>query len=203
MAASCRGALPRPLEWVTTACGVSGRPRAAKSTFITALSMPTADASTPAPTYGTSASSSRPWTVPSSPKGPCSTGNTTSRPRPVTTAPSGSPPSASAAGRRSMVRSVSSLGCATSSVSRPARGRRAVDSAPARSPRRPRSRSAPVGEHPAAVLLDADRHGFVARAIEVLEDGGGRRHRHFVLARTAAVDDADAQFLHEVDNSNA
>ena len=36
--------------------------------------MPTADASTPAPTYGTLASSSSPWIVPSSPYGPCSTG---------------------------------------------------------------------------------------------------------------------------------
>ena len=40
--------------------------------------MPTADASTPAPTYGTLASSSSPCTVPSSPYGPCSTGKTTS-----------------------------------------------------------------------------------------------------------------------------
>ena len=62
-----------------------GRPCAANTTFITALSMPTADASTPDPTYGTLASSSSPCTVPSSPYGPCSTGKTTSRPRPVTT----------------------------------------------------------------------------------------------------------------------
>src|SRR5207249_5926966 len=34
--------------------------------------------STPAPTYGTFASSSSPCTVPSSPNGPCRTGNTTS-----------------------------------------------------------------------------------------------------------------------------
>ena len=40
--------------------------------------MHSADAVTPAPTYGTSASSRSPWTVPSSPNGPCSTGNTTS-----------------------------------------------------------------------------------------------------------------------------
>ena len=46
--------------------------------------MQSAEAATPAPTYGTPASSSRPWTVPSSPKGPCSTGRTTS------TAPSAS-----------------------------------------------------------------------------------------------------------------
>ena len=38
------------------------------------------DASTPAPTYGTSSSSSSPWSVPSSPNGPCSTPNTASAP---------------------------------------------------------------------------------------------------------------------------
>ena len=37
--------------------------------------MHSAEASTPAPTYGTSTHSSRPCTVPSSPNGPCSTGN--------------------------------------------------------------------------------------------------------------------------------
>ena len=37
--------------------------------------------STPEPTYGTPAISSRPWMVPSSPYGPCRTGNTTSTPR--------------------------------------------------------------------------------------------------------------------------
>ncbi len=42
------------------------------------LSMLTALASTPAPTYGTPAISSRPWMVPSSPYGPCSTGSTRS-----------------------------------------------------------------------------------------------------------------------------
>ena len=46
--------------------------------------MQSADAATPAPTYGMPASSSSPWTVPSSPNGPCRTGSTTS------TAPSAS-----------------------------------------------------------------------------------------------------------------
>ena len=41
--------------------------------------MHSAEASTPAPTYGTSSSSSSPCTVPSSPNGPCSTGNTRRR----------------------------------------------------------------------------------------------------------------------------
>ena len=40
--------------------------------------MHNADAVTPAPTYGTPASSSSPCTVPSSPKGPCRIGSTTS-----------------------------------------------------------------------------------------------------------------------------
>src|SRR6185436_5521859 len=55
-----------------------GRAAALNIIFIAALSIPTADARTPAPTYGTFASSSNPWTVPSSPYGPCSTGKTTS-----------------------------------------------------------------------------------------------------------------------------
>src|SRR6266516_3461012 len=42
------------------------------------LSIASAEPRTPAPTYGTSASSSKPCTVPSSPKGPCRTGITTS-----------------------------------------------------------------------------------------------------------------------------
>jgi hypothetical protein len=40
--------------------------------------MQSADAVTPAPTYGTPASSSSPWTVPSSPNGPWRIGRTTS-----------------------------------------------------------------------------------------------------------------------------
>ncbi len=43
--------------------------------------MATAEAATPAPTYGTPAVSSAPCTVPSSPWGPWSTGKATSRPR--------------------------------------------------------------------------------------------------------------------------
>src|SRR5205085_6924076 len=64
----------------TTVYSTSGSPCAENTAFIVALSMPTADASTPAPTYGTSASSSSPWMVPSSPYGPCSMMTTTSRP---------------------------------------------------------------------------------------------------------------------------
>src|SRR5438094_4573723 len=51
------------------------------------LSIATADPSTPAPTYGSPASSSSPCTVPSSPYGPWRRGNTTSTARGV-----GAPP---------------------------------------------------------------------------------------------------------------
>jgi len=98
-----------------------------KSVFITALSMPTAEPSTPAPTYGTFASSSNPWTVPSSPYGPCRTGKTMSRPTPLTVAA----PVASISEeglRRSMESTVSSPGCATRCASRPGRTGRAPSS---------------------------------------------------------------------------
>ena len=55
----------------------AARPTRAR-TFMTCLSIITADAVTPDPTYLTSARSSRPWIVPSSPNGPCSSGKTTS-----------------------------------------------------------------------------------------------------------------------------
>jgi hypothetical protein len=63
---------------VITVYGPTGSPAEASSTFITCLSIITADAVTPDPTYLTSARSSRPWMVPSSPNGPCSSGKTTS-----------------------------------------------------------------------------------------------------------------------------
>ena len=62
----------------TTSKGTTARPASRNRTFCTALSIPTAEPRTPAPTYGTPARSSIPWIVPSSPKRPCSTGNTTS-----------------------------------------------------------------------------------------------------------------------------
>src|SRR4051812_32563115 len=55
-----------------------GRPAALNARFIITLSMPTADPSTPDPTYGSPANSNKPCTVPSSPYGPCSNGSTTS-----------------------------------------------------------------------------------------------------------------------------
>ena len=63
---------------VITVYGPTGSPADARSTFITCLSIITADAVTPDPTYLTSARSSSPWMVPSSPNGPCSSGKTTS-----------------------------------------------------------------------------------------------------------------------------
>ncbi len=77
-AASSAGVNPGQSRAVTTTYGPSGRPLAAKTRFMYSLSMLTALASTPAPTYGTPASSSRPWMVPSSPQGPCRIGSTTS-----------------------------------------------------------------------------------------------------------------------------
>ena len=56
------------------ACGI---PAASVTCFAIALSIATAEPSTPLPTYGMSASSSIPWTVPSSPSGPWSSGRTT------------------------------------------------------------------------------------------------------------------------------
>ncbi len=63
---------------VTVTDFITGSPAAASTTFMYALSMLTAEASTPAPTYRTPAISSIPWMVPSSPQGPCRTGKTTS-----------------------------------------------------------------------------------------------------------------------------
>ncbi len=64
----------------TTRYGPIGSPLAVKTSFMYSLSKLTALASTPAPTYGTPAISSRPWIVPSSPNGPCRIGRTTSTP---------------------------------------------------------------------------------------------------------------------------
>src|SRR3954449_2194946 len=76
------------------------------------LSMHSAEASTPAPAYGTSRISSSPCTVPSSPKGPWSTGNTQS-------APSSPRPGSSATGSPSSDH-VPSRAMRTSSTSWPA-----------------------------------------------------------------------------------
>ena len=59
---------------------VTGIPLSRSTDLNRSLSMHRADAVTPAPTYGTFASSSSPCTVPSSPNGPWRTGKTTSTP---------------------------------------------------------------------------------------------------------------------------
>src|SRR5262249_45001089 len=54
-------------------------------------------------------------------------------------------------------------------------------------------------EHPAPVLIDANRYRLKAVAIEVFEDGRSRHDGDFVLSGAAAIDHADAQF-HACDN---
>src|ERR1043166_3514192 len=49
-----------------------------------------------------------------------------------------------------------------------------------------------LGQRPAAVLLDADGNWLVAAAVEMLEDRAPRCDRHFMRARSPAVDDADS-----------
>ena len=147
--------------------------------------MPTADASTPAPTYGTLASSSRPCTVPSSPYGPCSTGKTTS------SAEAGHRRSAAAADRHQRVAAGMRDQMRFARRARQSRGRRAAMTSAA---------DISVGgcdgsvQRPSFSIRIGD--GVVALGIEVLEHRGRRGERHLVLARAAAVDDADAEFLH-------
>ena len=64
--------------WRSVTFRVTGIPRSRITALNRSLSMQSAEPSTPAPTYGTPASSSSPCTVPSSPNGPCRTGKTTS-----------------------------------------------------------------------------------------------------------------------------
>ena len=58
-----------------------------------------------------------------------------------------------------------------------------------------------VGERPASVLFDADRHRLVTRAVEVREDGRGGGERHFVLAGPPAVEHAHTQTFHVFQNT--
>ena len=164
----------------------SAGPVAANTSFIAALSMPTADASTPAPTYGTLASSSRPCTVPSSPYGPCSTGKTTSRPRPETTASwrcrAIDRDQRVAARVRDEVRFARGVGLRALSRRCDDVGRRRSASA---------ARSGSV-QRPSFSIRIAT--ALVALGIEVLKHRRRRRERHLVLAGAAAVDHADAQF---------
>jgi hypothetical protein len=63
---------------VTVCHGATGMPACCRTVFVKCLSMPSALASTPLPTYGRPTRSSIPCTVPSSPQGPCRIGKTTS-----------------------------------------------------------------------------------------------------------------------------
>ena len=124
------------------------KPHAANARFIITLSIPTAEPTTPAPTYGRSASSSSPCTVPSSPYGPCRSGSTTST---------------SSAGPHRVVAARAVLARAT--VPRSDTGSPSTSSA-----RRQRRRAAPrsarravVGEQPSPVGRDRDRDDLVAR----------------------------------------
>ena len=138
---------------VITVYGPTGSPADASTTFITCLSIITADAVTPDPTYRTSARSSRPWIVPSSPNGPCSSGKTTSTSPRVR---GGWPASCT-----TRVRSVALVGTMTLAASVSTSGTW---------PAARRSACGVVGrEHPAAVLGDADGHDVVAVAVERLE----------------------------------
>ena len=65
--------------------------------------------------------------------------------------------------------------------------------------RRRRSRQ-PIRDEPAAVFLDPDRNRLVALFVEVLDDGCGGCDGDFMFARTAAIDDADAEFFHDASN---
>ena len=186
-AAASRGAARRDT-------GRRAGPAAANTTFMIALSMPTADASTPAPTYGTLASSSSPWIVPSSPYGPCSTGKITSRFRPVTTACSvlvaGVPPAIDREnGLLARPRDQVDLAAA-------AAGPRRIEARLFDDLRRRHRGRRAIGERPPSVLFNPDRHRLVPRAVEVGEHRRGRRQRHFVLARASAVQHADAESFH-------
>ena len=129
--------------------------------------------------------------------GPCSTGKITSRPRPVSAAAASASSRARRRGDR-RARACRRRAAAAATL----RGRRAARCGVAAhllddvGGRRRRRRT--IGEHPASVLLDADRDRLVALAIEVGEHGGGRGQRHFVLARSAAVHHADSKTFHGV-----
>ena len=115
-------------------------------------------------------------------------------PRPVSDAAASASSSRADGDRRST--SVSSPGRGGRSTSRAAAQARGVAARLIDDFGGRRRRRRTIGQHPAAVLLDADGDGLVALAIEVGEDGGRRRERHFVLAGSSAVEHADAKTFH-------
>ena len=155
--------------------------------------MPTAEARTPAPTYGTIRELEQPLHRAVLASGPCSTGKHDVE----TQARSRRRCRPSSDRLRSIVSSGSSAGYATMCACRPPRTgcddwtRACSMTSEAASAIGGRS-----GDEPAPVLLDADRNRLEPIAIEMLEDRGRRRDRDLVLAGAAAVDDADAKFLH-------
>ena len=155
------------------------------------LSMPAAEPSTPAPTYGMSASSSRPWMVPSSPNVPCSTGKITSTLM-----------------ARSLARRVSAASTLkghepTLPVHRFGRDHDRLALGQHRGPRSSLGiASAQVarlqhqlalqqifrvlGGEPAAFLGDADGNDFIFIFVDGVENGSGREQRDFVLSAAPA-----------------
>ena len=159
---------------VMTTYGPTGSPAAARTTFMTCLSIITADAVTPDPTYLTSARSSRPWIVPSSPNG------TVQQREDDVDLPE------RARRRTGLVHHQGAVGRARRHDD--ARGR-PVDLGDVSRGQPQRLRV--IGhEDPVAVPGDADGHDVVPVAVERLEDAGGRRARHGVLGGPAAEDES-------------
>ena len=161
-------------------CGVIGTSSARKARFIATLSIPTADARIPQPTYGTPSVSSSPWTTPSSPNGPCSSGNTTSS---TASTVSGSPTGETTTSPRRVPRRSSTSGPTTSRWSSIARAVAGLV---------PQRDQHVLGHQPeAAVPGDPDRGGQVAvpgERPDHTERGGAG---HLVLGRRSAKQDAD------------
>ena len=152
-------------------------PSAAASFLVNSLSMAAAEANTFAPTYGMPAISSMPWMVPSSPYAPCRAGKTTS-----TSASTLAP----AAGSSTI--SPLAVGSAGSTTAAPAA---AVISGSARSVMDSRGRVA-VGQDPAALAGDADRHHLELVGVERGEDAARADARDGVLGAATAEHDRDA-----------
>ena len=134
--------------------GATGIPRSRSTALKRSLSMQSADAVTPEPTYGTPASSSSPCTVPSSPNGPWRIGSTTS------TAPSAAGVAAVGIGRVA-----------------PASDERERDSAGWQRP----GTVAPDLDHPGLVAVGVERLDDRARRRErdlVLARASTGEHRH-------------------------
>ena len=161
---------------------------------MTALSMPTADPRTPAPTRTASfASSSSPCTVPSSPLR-----SMEHRKHDVETdagdrrgASRHQPPSSPNLARWQA--RCASPGCANEvGFASGADGTRAFEPRPAlMTSGGGNRRRCFVSERPPAVLFNADGNGLAPAAVEMLDDRSRRGDRDLVLSRAAAVNHAD------------